>query len=208
MKNAAAGKERARPKLHPKMSVQEYKSYYWMTADLARFVRHLGLRASGSKLELNARIERRLRGRPDPAEPAAMPAKGPRDSDRPLTRGTPVVNYKSDERTRKFFEKQIDPEFHFTYHLNQYRLARVNLTYGDLVDEWVAERERRHSERYRAPIADHGKYNRFIRDFFAGEENQGKSLGDAAAAWNAIKNSRGDPRYNPSGKPAKKSGRK
>jgi len=199
MKKPAAGKGRARPKLDPKMSVQEYKSYYWMAADLARFARQLGLRASGPKLKLSARIERRLRGLPDPHDPAATPTKGPRDSDRPLTRDTPVVNYKSDQKTRRFFEKQIGPEFHFTYHLNQWRLARRKLTYGDLVDEWVAERKRRRSEGYQAPMAEQGKYNRFIRDFFADKKNQGKSLGDAAAAWNAIKNNRGDLRYHPRG---------
>lgn len=191
----AAEKGRARPKLHPKLSLQEYKSYYWMTADLARFARQLGLRASGSKPELSARIERRLRGLPDPEEPRERPQKGPRDSDRPLTRDTRVAHYKSDQKTRTFFEKQIGPEFHFTYHLNQYRLARTNLTYGDLIEEWVAEKKRRQSESYQAPLAAHGKYNRFIRDFFADKKNQGKSLGDAAAAWNAIKNQRGDPRY-------------
>ncbi len=185
----------AKPKLHPKLSLKEYKSYYWMASDLAQFARQLGLRASGSKPELNARIERRLRGLPDREEPLEKPLKGPGDSDRPLTRGTPVVNYKSDDKTRAFFEKQIGPEFHFTYHLNQYRLARPNLTYGDLVDEWLAERKRRRTEGYRAPLADHGKYNRFIRDFFADKKNQGKSLGDAAGAWNAIKNERGNPRY-------------
>jgi hypothetical protein len=186
---------RARPKLHPKLSVQEFRSYYWMAADLVRFARQLGLRASGPKPELSARIEQRLSGLPDAREPATTPAKPPRDSDRPLTRDTPVLHYKSDDKTRRFFEKQIGPEFHFTYHLNQYRLARANLTYGNLIDEWLAERRRRETGRYRAPIADHGRYNRFIRDFFADPQNQGKTLREAAAAWNVIKNKRGDPLY-------------
>jgi hypothetical protein len=194
---ALMDKQAVRPTLHPNMSLQEYKSYYWMAADLARFARQLGLRASGGKPELSARIERRLRGLPDPPESAATTAKGPRDSDKPLNRDTPVIHYKSDAKTRAFFEKQIGPGFHFTYHLNQYRLARRRLTYGDLIDEWIAERDRRESEGYRAPLADHGKYNRFIRDFFADSSNRKKTLADAAVAWNAIKNNRGDPRYRP-----------
>ena len=189
--------EDGRPSLHPGMSAEDYKSYYWMTDDLTKFARQLGLPTHGYKPELSARIERRLRGLPDLTHRRGKQAKGPRDSDRPLTRDTRVVNYKSDEKTREFFKSQIGPAFHFTYHLNQYRLARKNLTYGDLVDEWLAERERRQKGDYQAPIAEHGKYNRFIRDFFGDENNQAKSLSDAAAAWNAIKSNRGDPRYNP-----------
>ena len=112
-----------------------------------------------------------------------------------MRRDTPVVHYKSDSKTRAFFESQIGPSFHFTYYLNQYRLARDGLTYGDLVDEWIAERDRRLMDGYTASIAEHGKYNRYIRDYFADEDNHGKSLRDAAASWNAIKNYRGEPRY-------------
>jgi hypothetical protein len=108
---------------------------------------------------------------------------------------TPVVNYKSDDKTRDFFTRDIGPHFHFTYHLNQYRLANANLTYGDLIREWVAEYERRQDPKYRAPTASHGEYNRYIRDFFSDERNKGKSLRDAVASWNAAKRGRGDHRY-------------
>ena len=121
----------------------------------------------------------------------------PRDSDRELRRSTRVVNYKSDDRTRAFFEAQIGPHFHFTYRLNQYRLAHDNLTYGDLVDEWVAEYERRKNPRYKAPIASHGEYNQYIRDFFADGRNKGKPLRAAVASWNTAKRARGDRRYRP-----------
>lgn len=184
-----------KPTLRPGMSVTEYRAYYWMKADLTRFARQLGLATDGYKPELSTRIERRLRGISESAAPQRKQAKGPRDSDKPLRRGTPVVSYKSDDKTRSFFKSQIGPDFHFTYQLNQYRLAHGNLTYGDLVDVWVAERDRRRRRDYRPAIAEHGKYNRFIRDFFDDERNKGKSLGDAAKSWNAIKNKRGDPRY-------------
>ena len=63
------------------------------------------------------------------------------------------------------------------------------------MDEWIAERDRRLVDGYTAPIAEHGKYNRYIGDYFADEENLGKSIKDAAASGNAIKNDRGEPRY-------------
>ena len=184
-----------KPKLEPGMSVADFADYYWLKDELTRFSRKLGLATHGYKPELSARIERRLRSLLDTPPSIPQRPKGPRDSDKRLTRDTPVRYYKSDARTRAFFKRQIGPEFHFTYHLNQFRLRTEGLTYGDLVDEWIAERDRRRSDGYQAPIAEQGKYNRFIRDFFADEANQGKSLKDAAAAWNAIKNRRRGARY-------------
>lgn len=203
MSDSRKGKTR-RPKLHPKMSLSDFRDYYWMKAELAEFARQLGLPTHGYKPELSARIERRLRNLPDEPETRRAQPKMARDSAMPLRRDTPVVNYKNDDKTRAFFESQIGPDFHFTYHLNQYRLAHEGLTYGDLVDEWVAERERRQRDDYVPPIAEHGKYNRFIRDFFNDERNKGKSMRDAATAWNAIKKGRGDHSYSPRDKRKRK----
>jgi hypothetical protein len=166
-----------------------------MKADLVRFARQLGLPTHGYKPALSTRIERHLQGLRTPAESGPERPNAPRDSDRPLRRDTPVVRYMSDAKTRAFFESQIGPGFHFTYRLNQYRLTHRTLTYGDLVDEWIAERDRRRTSSYKAEIAQHGKYNRFIRDYFADERNQGKSLRDAATAWNKIKTRKGGPDY-------------
>lgn len=183
------------------MSVTEFRAYYRMKADLVKFARRLGLPTDGYKPELAARIERQLQGLPALRESARKPSNAARDSDRPLRRDTPVVRYLSDAKTRAFFQSHIGPGFHFTYRLNQYRLAHRALSYGDLVDEWIAERDRRRDSSYTAEIAQQGKYNRFIRDYFADKRNQGKSLRDAAAAWNAIKTKKGDPRYRRRGSP-------
>jgi len=186
---------RRKPVLHAGLTPQEFQSYYWMKDQLVAFARSLGLATHGYKPELSARIERKLCGLQDLAGPRRVSTARARDSDSPLTRKTRVANYKSDAGTRAFFKQQIGPNFHFTYHLNQYRLRRRNLTYGDLVDEWLAEQKKRRSGKYVAPIAAHGKYNRFIREFFADPANKGQSLQEAAAAWLAVKNKRGGPRY-------------
>lgn len=188
------GSKKARstkPKLEPGMSIGDFTAYYWLKEELVELARKLGISTHGYKPELSDRIVRRLQGLPDTDDTKPQRSKGPRDSEKPLTRDTPVVNYKSDAKTRAFFKSQIGPEFHFTYHVNQYRLNNPGLTYGNLVDEWLAERDRRRSDEYEAPIAAHGKYNRFVRDFFSDAANKGKSLSEAAAAWNAIKDRRG-----------------
>src|SRR5258708_33683896 len=170
----------SKPALRPGMSVTEYRAYYWMKDDLLRFARQLGLPTHGYKPELSNRIERRLRGKSESAEPQREQPEGPGDSDQPLRRDSPVINYKSDDKTRAFFKSQIGPEFHFTYLLNQYRLAHDHLTYGDLVDGWVAERDRRRSREDRPAISEQGQYNRFIPHFFDDERKKRKSLDDAA----------------------------
>jgi SAP domain-containing new25/Domain of unknown function (DUF6434) len=179
------------------MTVEDFRAYYWLMADLTSFAKRLDVPTRGRKPELRARIERCLSALPDRPKPDHTRSGGPRDSEKPLRRNIPVVNYKSDDRTRAFFKSQTGPDFHFTYCLNQFRLGNKNLTYGDLVDEWLAERERRKDQLYKPVIASHGEYNRYIRDFFADKHNKGKSLRDAAASWNARKNSRGDRRYQP-----------
>jgi hypothetical protein len=81
--------------------------------------------------------------------------------------------------------------------VNQYRLTHRGLTYGDLVDEWIAEFNRRRRATYKAPLASHGEYNRYVRDYFADPENAGTRLPDAAASWMKAKRARGDRRYQP-----------
>lgn len=185
-----------KPTLKSSMSVVHFKSHYWTMTQLLPFARRLGICGSGwCKPELVRWIERRLRGLDDRPRHKRTSPEGPRDSDRTLTRKTAVRVYKSDDKTRAFFESEIGRHFHFTYRLNQYRLAHSRLTYGDLVDEWQAEHARRTNPEYRAPIANHGKYNRDIRDFFADASNAGKTLADAAASWNRAKHGRGDHRY-------------
>jgi hypothetical protein len=188
-----------RPVLREHMSLSDFRNYYWMKDDLVAFARCLGVRADGYKPELVARIDSRLRGLPDAEEPngtiEAKASPAGCDSNKPLMRRTSVVNYKSDERTRAFFEKEIGSHFHFTYHLNQYRLRNRGLTYGDLIDEWIADYEQRKKPGYKAPIASHGEYNRYIRDFFADSANNGSTLSDAVVSWKKAKRQRGDRSY-------------
>jgi hypothetical protein len=180
--------------LRADMPIDDFRAYYWMKSELIAFARRLGLSTRGYKPELSKRIERRLRGL-EPAERLVRPPNNQRDSARPLRRSTPVVHYKNDARTRAFVTSQIGPHFHFTYHVNQYRLTHRDLTYGDLVDEWIAEFNRRRRPTYKAPLAAHGEYNRYIRDYFADPENAGRTLRDAAASWMKAKPGRGDRRY-------------
>ncbi|EKD71373.1 MAG: hypothetical protein ACD_46C00199G0003 [uncultured bacterium] len=116
-------------------------------------------------------------------------AKKTRDSEKTITRKTKVVDYKNDAATRSFFVKQIGRRFHFTNYLRQFtnknNLANKKLTYGDLVEGWLAEESRKKSPNYKTSIGKQFKYNQFIRDFFLHEK--GKTLADAIKAWKMVK---------------------
>ena len=90
------------------MHLSDLRDRYWMKEQLVALAGRLGLPTHGWKPELFARIERRLKDLPDAVDTKPRPARSaPRDSDKTLRRSTPVVNYKSDAKTRAFFEKEI-----------------------------------------------------------------------------------------------------
>lgn len=179
-----------RPRLEPGITLGEFNDWYWLMAELKVFAQRLGLRAGGPKPALTARIKQQLRGLPAATEPKRAGGKAAKDSLKPLRAETPVVSYRSDDATRAFFTARIGARFHFTWHLNQFRLAHPGLTYGDLVAEWLAEEARRKAGGYEAVIAPQGEYNQHIRAFFADPENRGKTFRDAVRAWNRIKQER------------------
>ena len=190
----------ARPSLSADMKIADLRNYYWLKEELVVFARQLGISANGKKLEILARIEIFLNtgqtGKPEVRQEDAartIRKQKKRDSDAPLTLDTPMINFKSDQATRQFFESVIGPHFHFTAHMGDFMREHegTTLTYGDLVREWEAEHERRKNATYRPPIMKSCEYNQFIRDFFADEQNRGKKLGDAIAAWNEVKHKPG-----------------
>jgi hypothetical protein len=195
-----------RPPLEPGMAVEALDQYYWYMQELVAYCRRQGLPAAGQKHEVIERVRHHLSGKAVPAlrRPSApgagssakrAPAAGPRQ----ITLDTPVgPDYKCDAATRAFFEAVIGPHFHFTAHLQRFRRANAErrLTYGDLVVEWAVEHERRKDKNYTSTLMHTWEYNRFVRDYMRDKpRNEGKTLKDAAAAWNALRQSRGPRDY-------------
>lgn len=186
-----------RPPLTPDLAPDVFLEFYWWKDELTRFCVEHGIPAGGRKLEIRDRVEFLLRtGRIEAPAPKRTSRAG-RDSDGELTLDTPVVNFKSDQKTREFFKSVIGPHFHFTAHLNQFRAGRADLTYGDLVREWEADRERRKRKDFAPPIMNSCEYNQYIRDFFADPRNKGRPFTEAVASWNEVKTRKGDRKYRP-----------
>ncbi|WP_374562010.1 DUF6434 domain-containing protein [Ideonella sp.] len=190
-----------RPPLEPGMAPQALDMYYWYMQELVAYCRERGLPTQGHKHEVIERVRQHLRGGAIAAPRVAGPAKAARApaGTRTITLETPVgPDYKCDADTRAFFESVIGPHFHFTAHLQRWRRANPQrqLTYGDLAAEWIAEHERRKDKNYKSTLMHTWEYNRFVRDYMRDKErNHGKTLKDAAAAWNELRQSCGPRDY-------------
>lgn len=171
------------------------KKHYWLKKELIVYCKKHDLSTSGSKNDLIQRIETYLVSGDKMKPPSSKPA-GQRDSHQPLTLETLVLNYKNDAATRVFFEKHIGKHFRFDAYLRQFTHQEnipKNLTYGDLIQGWLAAEARRNQPGHQSHIDSQFEYNRFIRDFFAAEKN--KSLSSAIKAWKKTKTLSGQRTY-------------
>lgn len=186
-----------RPKLTTDINVHSFKDYYWLKEELQAFCREHGLSASGSKLEISARIEAFLltgvRGKP---------ARSSRAGKKPVTTSELSLeiviteNHRCSQEVRAFF-KSIIPKFHFSTYIQNYFKSHVGKTYRDAVEAWFEEEARKKDPVYTKDIGPQFEYNQFIRDFFADPNNQGKSREEAIASWNMIKKLPGSNKYIP-----------
>lgn len=85
--------------------------------------------------------------------------------------------------------------FHFSTYIQNYFKNNIGKIYRDVVDAWYKEEERKKDPSYKKNIAPQFEYNKFIRDFFADPNNQGKSREEAIEAWNKIKKLPGSNKY-------------
>ena len=185
-------------KLIDNLAPEEFKANYWLKSDLRDFCTLHAIAAEGSKEELTIRIETFLRTGKKIASIPKQKVKG-WDCEKKLTRSTLVVNYKSDPATRAFFETEIGNHFHFTAHLHEFRRTKLAkgepLTYGDLIDEWKEEYERRRDPNYVPLIPKSCEFNQFMRDFFASEKGVNRTRKKAFAAWRKARSLQGPHTY-------------
>jgi hypothetical protein len=205
-----AAKETGARKVHPNrpaltagMAPDALDRYYWYMAELVAYCRAAGLPSGGQKHEVIERVRAHLTGQ---AQPPSTPRRVRQTKQAPapagtrqLTLETPVgPDYKCDAETRAFFASVIGPHFHFTAHLQRFRRnhAGAPLTYGDLARAWVAEFERRKDKNYKPALMATWEYNNFVRAYLADKpRNAGKTMKDAAAAWNLVRQSCGPRDY-------------
>lgn len=191
-----------RPLLDNRISVENFRSFYWLKEELIAFCRKYQLSTAGSKIEIADRIAYYLEHGTAPAQPstkrksvAVSPAKIPADT--PLALDQLIhTNYRSDEEHRVFFEREIGRQFKFT--VGFMRFCKENAgkkTYADAVEWWLAEHARKRDPNYKPEIEPQFEYNRFIRAYF--EHNPDGTRQEAIRLWKETKSKPGDNNYRP-----------
>ncbi len=192
-----------RPSLDPRLSPDDFRSFYWLKEELVAFCRASGLPSTGSKEQISTRIEiflatgtiKQERARASSQEAGGKPKQGHASQENLSVHTIITEAYRSDQAHRAFFQSMIGPQFHFTVHFMNFMKENSGKTYQDAIDEWYRERERKKGLTSRSPIAPQFEYNQYIRAYF--EHNPGRTLQDAIASWHSKKKKRGSTTYLP-----------
>lgn len=184
-----------RPKLTKGISIQSFKDFYWLKEELQTFCRENGISATGSKMELSDRIETFLLTGKVIKLIKKLKSSRKAISSKDLSLNTVILeNHRCSQEVRAFF-KSLIPNFHFSTYIQNYIKNNEGKTYGDVINAWYEEEERKKDPAYKNKIGPQFEYNQFTRDFFADPKNKGKSRIEAVEAWNKTKKLPGSNKY-------------
>ena len=124
------------------MTAEEFQRWYWLKSEVTDFASQLGLRASGGKVDVAARISRRLSGA------SISEANGPQPKKSvDLLTGTLTPETKIPEgqritaHLRAFMVTQCGPDFRFDGHMREFFGQGGDITLGDAVQRWKETRD-------------------------------------------------------------------
>ncbi len=187
-----------RPALNGEIAINDFKEFYWLKKELSTFCRSMGLPTSGSKEELTNRIEiylntGNLEGLVKIRKP--KPVSKFDWSSEHLTRQTKITdNYKSTENVRRFYLKEIGPQFKFNVKFMHWMKSNVNLSLGESIQEWHNIQALAKSNKTPKEIAPQFEYNRYLRDFMADNPKEKRETG--IKLWKIKRGLRGSNKYN------------
>ncbi len=178
-----------RPILNNKISLKDFKQYYWLKDELKSFCKNNGINSTGSKIEMAKKIESFLRtGIKNRVLNPKINSSDKHDYKNITTETKIGKNYKSSEPLRNFFESVIGKQFKFTVAFQKFCQNNSNKTYQDAINFWHKNKNVKTKK-----IAPQFEYNTYIRDFFA--TNKNKKLSEAIICWKHKKSLPGDNKY-------------
>lgn len=187
-----------RPELNTKISITDFKDFYWYKEELVEFCRAENLDKRGGKLELAKRIENFLQTGERVSYQETKSKKSRFDwNTEKLTIETEITdNYKNTENVREFFKNQIGDKFKFNVKFMNWMKTSQGKTLGDAVEQWGVIKNEMRTSKTEKQIAPQFEYNTYIRDFL--KDNPDKSLQDAINYWKIKKLKPGDNKYSKS----------
>ncbi|MFH1089277.1 MAG: DUF6434 domain-containing protein [Candidatus Uhrbacteria bacterium] len=181
-----------RPTLNNKISLKDFKQYYWLKDELKSFCKNNGINSTGSKIEIAKKVESFLNtGIKKQISSPKIISSDKRDYKNITTETKIGKNYKSTEPLRNFFESIIGKPFKFTVAFQKFCQNNPNKTYQDTIAFWHKNKNIKTKK-----IAPQFEYNTYIRNFFTANKN--KKLSEAIICWKHKKSLPGNNKYNDS----------
>jgi len=186
-----------RPKLNNKISLQDFKDFYWLKAELVSFCKENNINRSGGKIEITNRIIHFLETGKN-LEKTKINAQKSKSSfnwnTEKLSCETVITdNYKNTENVRQFFTVEIGKHFKFNVLFINWIKQNIGKTLKDAIEEWNRIYILKKDKNYKSEIGIQFEYNTYIRDFL--EDNPKMSIRDAKKYWLLKREIRGSMKY-------------
>ena len=181
-----------RPEFDSINDYDEFSKYYWYRDELIKICKSHGLRAYGSKIELNKVIAAYFSGEKILPEKKKR-ARAQKKTVFELTLHTGLIEcgFTFGNRFREFFRQQTGEE-NFKFNVDMVATAKAvkengdeSFTLGDLLDVYYGKRT------YATYDKSALQWNRFVKDFCADEATKiySERLKAAAALWMIVRES-------------------
>ncbi|WP_248404667.1 SAP domain-containing protein [Butyrivibrio fibrisolvens] len=181
-----------RPEFDSIKDYTEFCKYYWYRDELIKICKAHGLKATGSKIELNKVIEAYFSGEKILPE-KKKPAKKKTAVVTELTLNTSLIacGFTFGNRFREFFRQQTGEE-NFKFNVDMVATAKAvkesgdeSFTLGDLLDIYYGKKT------YATYDKSALQWNKFVKDFCADEATgiYSERLKAAAALWKIVRES-------------------
>ena len=170
---------------------EEFSKYYWYRDELIRICKAHGLKACGSKIELNKVVEAFFSGKKILPEKKATKRSKAAVTELTLDTGLLACGFTFGNRFREFFRQQTGEE-NFKFNVDMVATAKAvkesgdaSFTLGDLLDIYYGKKEYATYDRYAL------QWNRFVKDFCEDEATKvfPERLKAAAALWKIVRDS-------------------
>ena len=177
-----------RPKLSIDLDSKTFKNYYYLKEELIDFCKKNHLQTTGSKLELNERIECFL----ETGTKITTKHKRKTQIIDEITLDSIIEdNFICSNKHRKFFEKEIGKTFSFNVLFQKWLKNNQGKTYKESIEAYYKILETKKNKK--TDIDKQFEYNTYIRDFF--KDNKDKKLQDAIKCWKYKKSIKGHNKY-------------
>jgi len=186
-----------RPKLNNKISLQDFKDFYWLKAELVSFCKENNINRSGGKIEITNRIIYFLETGKNLGKTKINAQKSKSNFNwnaEKLSYETVITdNYKNTENVRQFFTVEIGKHFKFNVLFIHWIKQNIGKTLKDAIEEWNRIYILKKDKNYKSEIDTQFEYNTYIRDFLA--NNPKMSIRDAKKYWMLKRETRGSMKY-------------